>query len=253
MSVEQLKMELRWRLAKLRRAPAIVGMMSSVDDIFANRYHLRDARCTPKDLKHLLDLVLSAISEGWRFRQTECLKVLKRIIKRWPSHRSFPLDVTDRLFQLYTHYIYSTSEETHWAVSVMLKGRILRDEQIHWFIEHYEDSDHILNRLLRYPGRHPLICAWARKVLRDSSALPKRRSELLGLLIDDSIPRMASKESSKILAWAIYYSAARDTTKAQLLKRAFDLDNLWDIVEIAERCDYPDVIEHILNEVEQAA
>jgi hypothetical protein len=253
MKVEELKTELRWRLATLRPTPAIIRTIASVDDIFAHRHHLRGVRYTPDDLKHLLDVLLSALAEERRFRQVDCLKVLKHIIKHWPSDDPFSADLTDRLFRIYTHYVYSTREELQWAVSVMLKGRILRDEQVRWLIEHYQDSHHILNRLLRYPQRPPQIVAWARKTLSEPSALPDRRGELLGLLINYSIPRAASRESSTVVAWAIYYSAAPDTTKARLLKRAFDRHNLWDIVEIAQRSDYPDVIDYLINHIEKAA
>ena len=123
MTIEEVKAELHWRLAKLRPSPVIVTKTTSVEDIFVNRYYLRDAKCTPNDLKHLLDIVLSALAEGRRFRQVDCLKVLKRIVKQWPADDPFPTDLTDRLFLLYTHYIYSASEDSQWAVSVMLKGR----------------------------------------------------------------------------------------------------------------------------------
>jgi hypothetical protein len=250
MSIEDVKTELRWRLARLRPMPGVVKAISSVDDIFVNRYHIRDAKCTVDDLRRLLDLVIAAFDQRRRFRQLDCLKVLKRIIRGWPPGDKFPADITDQLFRLYKHYIFSANEDVQWAVSVMLKGQVLRDEQVQWLIEHYQDSSHILNRLLRYPRRHQYISSWARKTLDDASAFPERRSELLGLLINDSLPSAASNEPSKVVAWAIYYSAASKPTKTKLLKQVVDLDNFWDVVDIAERSNFPDVIEHLLSEIE---
>lgn len=246
-------MELRWRLARLRPTPGVVKTIASVDDIFVNRYHIRDAKCSVDDLKQLLDLVITALDQRRRFRQLDCLKVLKRIIRVWPPDDRFPADITDRLFRLYKHYIFSANKDVQWAVSVMLKGQALRDKQVQWLIGHYQDSSHILNRLLRYPRRHQNISSWARKILADASAFPERRSELLGLLIDGSLPSAASDESSKVVAWAIYHSAASNPAKTKLLKKVVDPDNFWDVVDIAERSNFPDVIEHLLSEIERGA
>jgi hypothetical protein len=250
MSIEDVKSELRWRLARLRPTPGVVKTITSVDDIFVKRYHIRDAKCTVDDLRRLLDLVIAALDQRRRFRQLDCLKVLKRIILRWPPCHRFPPDITDRLFRLYKHYIFSANEDVQWAVSVMLKGQALRNEQVQWLIDHYQDSIHILNRLLRYPRQNHYISSWARKILEDASAFPKRRSELLRLLINNSLPTVASKESSKVVAWAIYHSPASKATKTQLLKQIADLDNFWVVVDIAERSNLPDVIEHLLSEIE---
>lgn len=204
----------------LRPTSFLPERVRAVHDIVEYRYYLRDTRCRPKDLDYLIDLILSALADKRRFRQVDCLKVLKRIIKRLYLDRSLPQRTTDRIFALYRHYIFSHNEDAQWAASVMLKGRLLRDEQIQWLVEHSRESDHTLNRLLRYPKPHPVIRGWAEALFADPAARPDRRAEVLGLLITDSLPPIAADLDSRIVAWAIYYSRVSDDVRTRLLAEA---------------------------------
>ena len=251
-TTDEIKQDLTRRLMILRPARYLAREVRSVSDIFEHRHYLRDSHCSPNDLKHLLGIVLAAVEGKKRFRQLDCLKVLKRIIKSRFSDIPLSPEITDKLFAIYKNYIFSSNEEIQWAVSVFLKGRLLRNEQIRWLVEHYSESKHIVNRLLRYPVPDDLIRVWATTVLSDPTAMEERRAELVAILITNEIPKITPTPDSKTFAWAVFYASLLDkAVKTRLLKSVLDSENLDDVAEVATRSNLPDVLEFILEQLEK--
>jgi len=245
-----LKSELEWHLARIAPTSIVKKEIKTVRDIYEKRGALKLIRGEPSDLNHLLNLVVNALKKNEQFRRVYSIKILKRIFKNRDSKEGLPQEIIDSVFWLYKYFIFHPNEDVQWAVSVMLKNQQLSNDQIGWLFEHWEESEQILNRILRYPFFHPAICKWVKEQLQKSWALEHRRSELLAWVIRDSIPITSESDTPSIQAWAIYYSHTSAKTKERLLMESVDESNLWDVVEIAERLDFPRIITSLIDSSE---
>lgn len=94
---------------------------------------------------------------------------------------------------------------------------------------------------------HLLITEWANKVYTDG-LLPDRRTEVIALLIGDSIPQIIT-EPDNIIIRAIYYARVSNETKQKLLMEKFALDNLDALWDIALRLKYENVVELMIAKI----
>lgn len=193
---------------------------------------------------YLLDIVCQTVKGKQCFRRLDCLKVLKWVLRRKPPNTSLSPETRDRLFFLYQEYIFHRNAEMQSAVNTYLKDEILSDTQIRWLLEHADESVMVLNRLLRYPERHPLIVLWAADVYRQHK-YPARQSETIALLIEDDIPKFVDLTDLSAVLWAIYYARIDDQTKGTLLEQYFSFETIDELIKICTRKAYVDVLESV--------
>jgi hypothetical protein len=242
---------LKWRLASMVHTEIVVSSINSVADIFRMRKELKQIAGFDEDLRHLLKLLVDATESNKKFRQVECIKTIKRIFKNRTGECALPSDILNLVFILYQNYIFHRNEDVRWGVSVMLKHQILEDSQIQWLIENWQKSEHILNRLLRYPQPNDKISKWVYKLfLEQSNYIEDRSAEFLGKLLLDSFPVYFCDVSSKIKPWAIFYSHANTHTKQKLLLEILNTDNVEEVINVAERLNIPEVIMAIIDSSE---
>lgn len=222
--------------------PLFVG---SVRQIYELRFIIRDLPCNDFTVGYIADLISRAVDSNLRFRVLDTMKTLKAILKNGPGVL-LSREVIKRLVLLYKHFVFSDKEDLRWCVSVFLKDRLLDDEDIGWLIAHHDFSEHIVNRLLRYPVYHPIIAKWARDSYF-SNVLTDRLSELVALLIDSDIPKFVNCSDTKMITWAIYYARLPHQDKEKLLIQHLYQDAISDIVEVATRLEMPSVIEILIK------
>ena len=181
--------------AKVRSRVSDVRMMWEL------RHELKRLSYHPAVLSHLARLVRGALTENRRFRVFDCVKVLRAQIVA-SEGRKVPSRVVRDLFAIYRQLILTGREELQWALSRLIRDQKLTDEEIAWLVERWRESDHLVNRLLRYPVPHPAVVAWARQCYA-AGLLSDRKSELLALLIPEDGIAPFAKEDPVDLAWAL--------------------------------------------------
>ena len=143
--------------------------------------------------------------------------------------------------------MFDRLDEIRWCVSAILKGKPLQPRQIRWLLDHYQESEHIVNRLLRYPRFDPAIADWARATMR-THKLAERMSELLGRLIFQTLPPEAAQLPIPTVLWGIYYSCAESPVKQRLLEQSASVDAVDDLIEIALRLHVPAILKKFVSE-----
>lgn len=175
--------------------------ISDIRAIWELRWELKQLPYQPAVLSHLAKLIRVALAEKRRFRVFDCVKVLRAQVIATKG-RKLPSGVVRDLFAIYRTLIFTGREELQWALSRLIKDQELADDEIAWLVEHWQESEHLVNRLLLYPTTHPLVSTWA-STCHASGVLSDRRSELLAhLLPEDGITPFA-QEDPVVLAWAV--------------------------------------------------
>jgi hypothetical protein len=221
----------------------------SVDDVAVHRSILRRCAYSDAAIEHLVGLVWDRVSQNRRKNLIYGLQAIKWLLaNREKSTRRIPPSTIDRLFDIYTHFIFDPLGEIRRCVSVILKEKTLRRHQVRWLVKNANASEHIVNRLLRYPRFDPLIEAWARLAIQNPE-LHARRAELLGRLIADNLPPEAGSLPSEAILWGIYFSSANMRTKQSLIIQCASTENLEAALEICLRLGLVDPIRELRNKV----
>ena len=220
--------------------------VKDVRDVYEQRAFLRQLPYSEFALDHILSTITDAVDRGIRFRTLDCLNIVKKLVKRRPAGQQFDADTVGALFALYQRYVFSKNETVQWCVSVFIKDQILSDEQVKWLRTHYQDSEHIANRLLRYPGKNELVRQWAVEVLRKGH-LVHRQSEVIALLIDDSVPSIADSADLTVVLWAIYHANVPARIKERLLREHAHPECSQTVLDICLRLGVSGPIEYMLE------
>jgi hypothetical protein len=209
-------------------------LVASTTDIYRNRGLLKQIPYNKQIIGHLAKLILHDLEEGRRFRVFDCLRVLRSNIVASYFDRPLPEPTVNDLFAIYRALILTAREEAQWCLSRILRGQILSPEAVHWLLEHWNESDHIVNRLLRYPVPSPPIQQWAIDCYR-KNRLPDRKSEILALLIGKDIPDFLQHEPPDELAWGVFYSRLSKARKVQLIAALVDRMTSPVLLDVAKR------------------
>jgi hypothetical protein len=195
--------EPRGRLEKLIR---------TARDIYENRTDLKQIPRSDFSVGYLARIIRDALRTGERFRFGECVKVLRAVIVAGDFQQFSSATVSD-LFEIYRTKILSVSEPVQWCLSRIVRGQVLDESAVDWLLENCEQSEHIVNRLLGYPERHPKVVKWAAEMYAKGK-LKDRMSQLLALLIQDSIPPDAGQVDPTTLMWAIFRARTADKPRS---------------------------------------
>jgi hypothetical protein len=185
-------------------------------DVYDNRTILKQIPCDEYTVGYIARIILEALHSGKPFRFVDCVKVLRTLIAS-AAPLQFSPSTVEVLFEIYRAKIFSVNEQTQWHLSRIVKGQFLDEDAIGWLLKNWQRSDHIVNRLLGYPERHPMIVAWAREMYA-AGRFPERTTDLLAILIDHSVPLLRPDTDPASVIWAIFRSRSDDTTKKRLLK-----------------------------------
>ena len=218
-------------------------------DIYKHRTVLKQIPSNDFTVGYLARIVRDALEAGKPFRFVDCVKVIRAIIVSHEAKRFNPTVVAD-LFEIYKARILSASEPVQWCLSRIVKGQVLSEDAVRWLLVNQRRSPQIVNRLLDYPERHPKIVAWAADMYANGE-LRERLTDLLALLISDSLPPVSKEVNSAALIWAIFRSRTRDDVKKQLLKE-HALKAPAAALEVAMRTGWSDIVTHMIVEARRA-
>lgn len=165
------------------------------------RHELKRLSYRPAVLFHLAEVVHTAVAAKRRFRVLDCVKILRAQVLA-SQGRKIPVSVVRILFSIYRELVLTSRAELQWALSRTVRDQRLTEEEIGWLIEHWRESEHLVNRLLRYPHPHPAVVTWAKQCYA-AGQLTDRKSELMALIIPESGVAPFSREDPVALAWAL--------------------------------------------------
>ncbi len=204
------------------------------------RYAIPDKRI----LNHLLDIVIEKIQSNQRFQKITFIKLI-----RWQCDTNFIDSTTsDKLFFVFKSLIFEVNETIAWRLSVTVKDIELSQENIDWLIDNHEISEHLQNRLLRYPKPNKAITIWCDQRLKKKD-LDNRLSELIGLKLNfDTNFTFKDKVS---LIWGIHYSKLSDKSKKELLLKHLTADNFEELIKICEKNNFTDIISQLYNDIDK--
>ena len=225
---------------------ALDNYCSSIRDIYENRYLIRELPYKEWIVEKVGGIILSTINDRKRFRQLPCLKVLRAIVR---DNYSPPLskDTVSILFGIYRHYIFSGKPDYEWCVSSLIKDRELNSDEIEWLIDNWDKSDHLVNRLLRYPTDNRQVSDWA-KERYEKDELLERKSELMARFIDGEFSSLLeNEESPAALTWAVYYSLSDIKAKEEMLIRIASLHDEENLLEVCSRLELSEPLKVILK------
>lgn len=221
--------------------------LQSLDDVAKHRSRLRLCRYSNLAVEHVATLLWDTINRKRRKNIIYGLRALKWMLNN-RGDGTYPIESTtvDRLFELYQHFIFDRLEDIRWCMSAILKDKTLRPSQVRWLIEHQAESEHVVNRLLRYPIFDAAIADWASGML-GARRFKERRSELLGRLIVDRLPLECREFPAATVLWAVYYSCAPINVKSTLIETCAEDVAIEHVIEICLRLELPEVLHKLRN------
>lgn len=132
--------------------------LRTVDDVAEHRHLLEMCDYDDFAIEYLIRLVFDRIGESRRTNLIYGLKAIKwQLYNRSASSPAITAQIVDQLFEIYQRFVFDRLEDIQWCVSAILRDMLLQKDQICWLLDHCKTSDHIVNRLLRYPVFDPLI------------------------------------------------------------------------------------------------
>ncbi len=152
-------------------------------------------------LESLIDLACRSWHSEERISRTSLLTIIKRYIKNANgesgsnSNRNKPISITIevrlKLFKLFKfcfetpgRFSKKQTTETKGIANNLIMNLGLDPAAEKWLCENVDQSELILNRLLRYPTKSKVISQWARKAAL-SDTYRSRRAEVTSWLIDE--------------------------------------------------------------------
>ena len=249
MSREEAIQALRNRLILSMPADQIMERIHTLRDVYIYRSPLKQITGSDANVAYVAGLIREAIQSRKRFRTLDCLKVLRNLVKNTEIENPLCPGTIKELFNIYKHFIFHRNEDVQWCASVILKDQPLDDNAVEWLLANYKRSKHLVNRLLLYPVHSIKIQRWAKRVYI-KKALPDRQSEVLAWLIEDDFPEFVTDEDSNVLVWAVAKSKITHEKKVELINRYSDLRCVEAVIEIADRMESKEILEHLLGKIE---
>jgi hypothetical protein len=228
----------------------VLGQIKTIRDLYEHRTPLKAFIGTDRIVSHIAAIMVAAIDGGIRMRTLDCLKVLRALVKSKQPTALKPHTI-GMLFKIYQQFIFRDNENVQWCVSVILKGKVLSDDAIDWLVQNFSKSEHIVNRLLLYPEPHPKIRKWAKRI-HDEGGLPRRRSEVLALLLTQaSADHLARNNDLNTFAWAVFKSHLERQQKIALLGKYSAFETFASVIEIADRLESPELLQQVLTKLKR--
>lgn len=211
--------------------------------ILENKDLIKYAKPDKRILNRILDIVIDKIKSNQRFQKITFIK----LIRSQCDNSFIDNSTSDKLFFVFKSIINEVNETIAWSLSVTIKDLELSQKNIDWLIDNYEVSEHIKNRLLRYPKPNKAITAWCDQRLKKKD-LNNRLSELIGLRLNFD-PDFTLKDKTSLI-WGIHYSKLPDKNKKELLLNHMTNNNFEELIKICEKNNFTDTISQLYNDLD---
>lgn len=196
---------------------------------------LKECRPSKQILSGLIDTIYNLIIDKKKFQKETLIKILRHHL----LSELLDEEMIDKLFFIFRELILEVNDDLAWSVSFLIKDINLKQEHIDWLIENQDISEHVINRLLRYPISNQVLANWAKTCIKNN-ILTERLSELVSLILNIDKNYCCSDLNAQL--WGIHYSKINDELKKELLSNFLTVENLEEFIKICERNNYYDLI-----------
>ena len=225
--------------------------LESPKAMYEHRTLLKEMNFSTPIYKIIVRSAISFIEDKAQVRTLQRLRILKNILR---SNAFIELEkaIIDDLFLLFQNYVFHQNQEISQQANSLIMKQLLDFSQIAWLIENYNRSEHIVNRLLRYPVVDEQVGGWAKRMYIDGE-LCERKSEIIGILISNNSYDYLYKDNIKSFLWAIHYSKLDKQQKRQIIFSNVNITNIEEcldaVIEISSRMDDALLVREIAQKV----
>lgn len=203
MNKERIK-ELRRSIAEIENPYPKDDLIMNYSDFLKIRDFLRHYQFNPIVFNNLLKLANDEWKSGKRINRLSLLQMTKRYlhvaqkptkqdyhIKGSQNNITLSLDTRIQMFELFKKSIDDINnihvkqiEEVSRICNNILINIELTEIEEEWLCHRVEASNHILNRILRYPSKSKVISKWAKDNFKNDK-FRIRRAELVAWILDE--------------------------------------------------------------------
>lgn len=215
-------------------------LIFSYKDFLKYRSSLPFYQFNPQLFQNLITLILEKWKSDERISRLSLLETLKRYClkdSRVEDYLNFnniicslSLDLRIKLFQLYKlvwefpEFVTKVQQDEVQKIAnlLMINVSLNKNGEV-WLCQNYKKSPLILNRILRYPKKSPVISAWAREIY-DEDSLRSRRAEIIGFILDEDSNFEVSKNT---IMDDFEYQNLKDSNAIEEFKEELSIFNLF--------------------------
>lgn len=223
----------------------LLDKINNYNDIIKFLKIIKYSNYSEELLNKILDIVCEKQKVGKKFKKNECITVINNIRKKNNNIIQNKIMCRKIFFLFQKNILLIKSEVIANRLSVALKNCLLDDNEIIWLINNYDKSNYILNRLLRYPVKSPIISEW---LVKNINIVPSRKGEIIGWIIDYDSEYQDNDLKSFI--WGVFYSRISAELKKQIIINFISNYNLFDVIddviEVCKRLDFLEILEQQL-------
>ena len=141
----------------------------------------------------LVDLTFKLWNTEKRISRQSLVHQTRRYFSKSENRSNIPKEIRFKLFELFKQIIVFENLKLNNKSLEYLKNSInnllieikLSNDQIRFLCDNVNKSNHVLNRILRYPEKSKIISSWARENF-ENDLFRHRRAEMAGWIIDEN-------------------------------------------------------------------
>jgi hypothetical protein len=188
--MNQQTIQIQKAIDKIRNPYPDDKLISSYKDFLKFREFLPNYRFNPRVFHSLLKVTNETWHSRKRIGRMSLVDTLRRYLK---NNKNSVLELESRqlIFEIFRKSIEEPEPVTQNHVrriramlNSLLKNQPLTEKEEHWLCSHADLSEHIFNRILRYPVRSKVIHDWASENY-NTDRYRLRRAEMAGWIISE--------------------------------------------------------------------
>lgn len=187
------ELEINRAIAEVENTYPSNTLISCYKDFLRHRDYLHFYKYNDSVFVSLIDLILDLWQTKERISRASLIAVTKRYLKKVETKVNINSHTASKIFKLFKEIVYyenlklakESVENTKKAINSIMRGVKLKEDEIQWLCDHSNQSEFILNRILRYHIKSKAISGWSQKNFEKDFARD-RRSEITSWIIDEN-------------------------------------------------------------------
>ncbi|MES2648161.1 MAG: hypothetical protein V4717_14895 [Bacteroidota bacterium] len=161
-------------------------------DFLQHRDLLHYYQFNPNTFEALIRLTHSLWQGNKRICRLSLVQTARRYFIRYKKPIQYSPESRERLFDLFRWIVIDQTtkgnkkaiEAMEYAINSMLRKQLLNDDQVLCLCANINKSPHVVNRMLRYPGKSRIITSWVKDNFSNDS-FRNRRAEMTSWLLNE--------------------------------------------------------------------